>query len=89
MKKYLASLIPLLFCTVLSFIYGTRTPKDFPDPSYPYQTEGALAYLSTGWFCVGVVLSGIFISMFITSDVFYFGAKAIEKKIFDKHARLG
>ena len=80
MKKYLASLIPLLFCTVLSFIYGTKTPKDFPDPSYPYQTEGTLAYLSTGWFYVGVVLSGIFISMFIIGDVFDLVAKAIEKK---------
>jgi len=80
MKKYLASLIPLLFCTVLSFIYGTRTPKDFPDHSYPYQTEGTLAYLSTGWFYVGVVLSGIFISMLIIGDVFDLVAKAIEKK---------
>jgi len=80
MKKYLASLIPLLFCTVLSFIYGTKTLKDFPDPSYPYQTEGTLAYLSTGWFYVGVVLSGIFISMFIIGDVFDLVAKAIEKK---------
>jgi len=39
MKKYLASLIP--------FIYGAKSPKDFPDPSYPYQTKGTLAYLST------------------------------------------
>jgi len=53
---------------------------DFPDPSYPYQTEGALAYLSTGWFCVGVVLSGIFISMFITSDVLILVQRQLKRR---------
>jgi hypothetical protein len=87
MKKYLASLIPFLFCTVLSFIYGTRTPKDFPDPSYPYQTEGTLAFLSTGWFYVGIVISGIFISMFVISDLFDLVVKAIEKKRMERFSK--
>ena len=76
MKKYLASLIP--------FIYGAKSPKDFPDPSYPYQTKGTLAYLSTAWFYIGIILSGIFICMFIINDVFDYIAKAIEKKRMDK-----
>jgi hypothetical protein len=80
MKKYIASLIPFLFCTILSFIYGAKTPKDFPDPSYPYQTKGTLAYLSTTWFYIGVIISTVFISMFIINDVVDYIAKEIEKK---------
>lgn len=87
MKKYLASLIPFLICTLLSFIYGTKTPKDFPDPSFPYQTKDTLSYLSTGWFFVGIVISGIFISMFIISDVFDYVATAIEKKRMARYAK--
>ncbi len=80
MKKYLASLIPLLVCTVLSFVYGTKAPKNFPDPSYPYQTKETLTFLSTTWFYVGIIISAIFISMFIISDIFDWIAKAIRKE---------
>ncbi len=89
MKKYLASLIPFLVCTTLSFIYGVKTSKDFPDPSYPYQTKGTLSYLSTSWFYIGIIISAVFISMFIISDIFDFVAKAIEKKRIDKHSKQG
>lgn len=88
MKKYLASLIPFLFCTILSFSYGTKTPKGFPDPSYPYQTKGTLAYLSTRWFYIGIILSGIFIGMFIINDVFDYVAKAIQKKRMEKYSKM-
>ncbi len=84
MKKYLASLIPLLVCTTLSFIYGIKTPKNFPDPSYPYQTKGTLSYLSTSWFYIGIIISAVFISMFIISDIFDYVAKVLEKKRMDK-----
>ncbi len=80
MKKYLVSLIPFLFCTILSFIYATKTPRDFPDPAYPYQTKSALAYLSTTWFYIGIIISAIFVIMFIISDFFDLVANAIEKK---------
>jgi hypothetical protein len=87
MKKYLVSLIPFFFCTVLSSIYGAKTPKDFPDPVYPYQTKGTLSYLSTTWFYIGIIISGIFISMFIISDIFDYVAKASEKKRMDKYSK--
>jgi formate-dependent nitrite reductase membrane component NrfD len=80
MKKYLASLAPFLFCTILSFIYGTKTPKNYGDPSYPFQTKGTLAYLSTAWFYIGIIMTGVFITMFIISDAVDYLAKAIEKK---------
>ena len=88
MKKYLASLIPFLFCTILSLIYGTKTPKGFPDPTYPYQAEETLAYLSTAWIYIGIILSGIFISMFIINDIYDFVANKIKKKI-DKCSKGG
>jgi len=89
MKKYLASLIPVIFCTILSIIYAVTSPKDYPDPSYPYQTKGTLAYLSTGWFYIGIIVSAAFISMFILSDIFDYIAKAIEKKRMDKYSKRG
>jgi hypothetical protein len=84
MKKYLASLIPFLFCTLLAFIYGAKAPKECPDPSYLYQTEEALAYLSTAWYYIGIIMSGIFVSMFIINDIFDYVANAIKRKRFDK-----
>lgn len=88
MKKYLASLIPVTFCTILSVIYAVKTPKNYPDPSYPYQTEGTLAYLSSGWFYIGIIVSGIFICMFIINDIFNYIARFIEKKRMDKFSNL-
>ena len=85
MKKYLASLMPFLFCTILSFIYGAKTPKDFPDPTYPYQTKGTLAYLSTTWLYIGIIVSTVFISMFMISDFFDYIAQIIKKKRMDKY----
>jgi hypothetical protein len=87
MKKYMASLIPFLFCSILSYIYGTKAPKDFPDPSYPYQTKGTLSYLSTTWFYVGIIMSAIFISMLIIGDIFDYVAKASDKKKMDKYSK--
>ncbi len=84
MKKYLAALIPVIFCTILSLIYGAKAPKDFPDPSYPYQTKGVLSYLSTTWFLVGVVISVIFITILLIDDIFDYLAKVIEKKRMDR-----
>ena len=80
MKKYLASCIPFIVCTILSFIYWVKTPKDYPDPSYPYQTEWILEYLSTGWFFVGIIMTGIFIGMFIISDIFDYVMKLIDRR---------
>jgi hypothetical protein len=84
MKKYAASLIPFVVCTLLSFVYGAKTAKVFPDPSYPYQNEGTLAYLSFTWFYIGVIISVIFIIMFIIGDFVDRIAKTIEKKRMDK-----
>jgi hypothetical protein len=80
MKKYLASFIPFIACTVLSFIYGSKTPKDYPDPTYPYQTELVLEYLSTSWLYVGFIITGIFISMFIISDFLDYIIRLIDKR---------
>jgi len=84
MKKYLATLIPFVICSILSFVYGSKTPKDYPDPSYPYQTSENLAYLSTRWFYIGIIVTGIFICMFIINDFIDYIAKVIEKKRIDK-----
>ncbi|HET6420980.1 MAG TPA: hypothetical protein VFG19_12520 [Geobacteraceae bacterium] len=84
MKKYLASLIPFLACSVFSFIYAIMTSKDISNPSNPYQTEGTLAYLSITWFYIGIIISAIFISMFIINDVFDWFTKAIERKRMDR-----
>ena len=89
MKKYLSSLIPVIFCTILSIVYAVKTPKNYPDSSYPYQTEGTLAYLSTGWFYIGIVVSGIFISMFIINDIYNYIEKLIEKKKMNKLSNQG
>jgi len=89
MKKYLASLVPFVFCTILSFIYAAKTPKDYPDPSYPYQTKGTLTYLSTGWFYIGVIISAAFICMFLLSDIVDYVAKAIEKKRMGNNSKRG
>ena len=72
--------IGIPYCTILSFAYGSTPPKDFPDPSYPYQTPGNLAYLSTTWFYIGIIVSATFISMFIIGDMFDYVAKAIKKR---------
>jgi hypothetical protein len=87
MRKYLASLIPFLFCTILSFIYGVKTPKQFPDPSYPYKTKETLAYLSTAWIYIGIFISAVFISMFMISDIFDYIAQIIKKKRMDKYSK--
>ncbi len=87
MRKYIVSLIPFIFCTILSFIYGAKTPKQFPDPSYPYQTKGALAYLSTAWLYIGITISAVFISMFIISDLFDYVAQMIKKKRIAKYSK--
>jgi hypothetical protein len=79
-RKYLLSLTPFVFCTILSFIYAAKKPKDFPNPSYPYQTEGALAYLSAGWLIIGIVFTGIFLSILLINDILEWVAKAMKKK---------
>lgn len=84
MKKYLVSLIPFIICTILSFVYGAKAPKQFPDLSYPYQTKATLAYLSATWFYIGIIISGIFISMFIINDIFDYVSKVIDKKRMEK-----
>ncbi len=83
MKKYLVALAPLVVCSVLAVIYGNLEPKDFPDPTFPYRTPGALHYLSSRWFLIGVVLSilaFIFIAMEDISDF-------IEKKIWKRRIK--
>jgi hypothetical protein len=77
--KYLVSLIPLVFCTILSFIYGIKTPKDYPHPSYPYKTEGILSYLSTTWFYIGLIITASFIAMFLIDDIFELITKKIKE----------
>jgi hypothetical protein len=76
MIKYLAALIPFIVCTVFAFTYGNISPKDYPDVSYPYRTPEMLSYLSSRWFLIGVVLSGLSFIIILLEDVFEF----IEKK---------
>jgi hypothetical protein len=78
--KYLASLIPFIVCTGLSLVLSLKARKDFPDPSYPFQTEEALHYLSDGWFLIGAVLSGVLFSIMLIEDVFSYFEKLCEKK---------
>ncbi len=80
MKKYVASLIPFIFCAILSFVYAAKTPRHFPYPAYPYQTEGTLAYLSTTWFYIGLIISAAFMTMFIIGDIFDFVIKLMKNK---------
>jgi hypothetical protein len=69
-RKYLASLVPLIICTGLSIIFSLQEPKNFPDPSYPYRTKEALDYLSSGWWLIGIVLSGVLFCIILIEDVF-------------------
>jgi hypothetical protein len=47
-KKYLLALTPFVGCTILSIIFAIKQRKEYPHPSYPYQTEGPLAFFSGG-----------------------------------------
>jgi hypothetical protein len=80
MKKYLIALIPFIFCSGLALIYGHMPPKDYPDPTYPYRTPGALSYLSSRWFLIGLVLSGLFFVFILMEDI----SKYIEKKKWER-----
>lgn len=77
MKKYFIALIPFVACSVLALIYRNLEPKDFPDPTYPYRALGALHYLSSRWFIIGVVLSILAFIFIAMEDISSF----IENKI--------
>ena len=80
MKKYIVALIPFIVCSILSLSYKNIEPKDFPDPTFPYHTQGVLYYLSTRWFMIGIVLSIIFFIFIFMDDISNF----IEKKIWER-----
>jgi hypothetical protein len=73
-------LIPFVGCTIFSIIYGIKQPKEYPDPSYPYQTEGALAFLSTRWFYIGLIMSAGFLTILIINDFFDWVEKVSKKR---------
>lgn len=75
MKKYLASLIPVVFCVILAFAYNLKTPN----PKYSYQTEEALSGIAFVWIVIGVIISCALASMFFIGDVFDWLVKLIEK----------
>jgi hypothetical protein len=79
-KRYLTPLIPFVFCGALSIIYNRMEPKDYPDPSYPYRTQGALDYLSANWFLIGIVISILFLIIVLVEDAFSAIGKHIEKR---------
>ena len=83
-KKYFFCLIPFVFCTFLSIIYATKTPKDYPDPSYPYQTEGTLNFLSYTWFFIGIVITLVLIAVLSMDDFFTWLGKRIERRQIEK-----
>ena len=70
MKKYLIALIPFVVCTVLCFALSTSEPKPYPDPLYPYRNEAALDCLSSMWFVIGIIVSGMAISVLLIEDMF-------------------
>ena len=59
-------------------------PEDYPAKSYPYRSEGALDYLSTGWFAIGIVLSLVVFSLLVIGDIFSYIDKTLEKRRLDK-----
>ncbi len=66
MKKYLATLIPFLICTVLSLGFSFMEPN----PAHPYRTESVLGYLAIVWFYIGIVYSSMFFVIVLLDDVF-------------------
>jgi uncharacterized membrane protein (DUF485 family) len=80
MKKYLASLIPFIFCSVLAFAYWIKTPN----PAFSYQSEANLHGLAFLWLVIGFIITCVFISMFIISDAFDWLTKKIEKMRMEK-----
>jgi hypothetical protein len=73
-------LVPFVGCTILSIIFAIKQPKEYPDPSYPYQTEGPLAFLSTGWFFIGLVISAVFLGILFMNDAFNLVEKVLKKR---------
>ena len=69
MKKYLAALIPFVVCSGLALIYSQMKPTDYPDPTYPYRTPGLLAYLSSTWFIIGIILTALFFIFILMDDI--------------------
>ena len=79
MKKYLVSLIPFAVCVVLSFVYANLKPVEFPNPRYPYASEGGLRYFSFMWLFFGAVFSLSFLCYFLIGDLFDWLDKVIKK----------
>ena len=79
-RKYFASLIPFIICGGLSVIFSLKEPLDFPDASYPYRTKEYLDFLSQGWLLVGVVLSGVFLSIILIDDIFSYFERLREER---------
>jgi hypothetical protein len=83
--KYWAGLMPFIICAGLSVIFSLKAPKDYPDPSYPFETKEMLNYLSEGWFLVGIVLSGVFLSIILLDDVFNYLERLWEERRLRKY----
>jgi len=78
-----------LVCAVLSFAYGVKTLRislthliriKRKARSLTFQPRGV-----TTWCYIGIIISAIFISMFIISDILESVAKVTERRRFDRH----
>jgi hypothetical protein len=87
-KVLLISLIPFILCSILAGLYYTIQPQDYPHLSYPYKTPGALHYLATRWFIIGIVLSILFFLIMVFEDIFTYLDKAIERRQLKKKGLL-
>ena len=88
MKKYLIALSPFVVCSTLTLLYSNLKPKDFPDPTYPYRTQEMLAYLSSRWFWIGIVLSILFFIFILMDDIFKFIEKKKWERILKKDRKI-
>jgi len=55
-----------------------------PKGRRPLQTEGPLAFLSTGWFFIGLVISAVFLGILFMNDAFNLVEKVLKKRRMEK-----
>jgi hypothetical protein len=89
MKRYLVVFVPFAVCTLLALVYANMQPQDYPHPSYPYRTPGVLWYLSTRWFIIGIVLSGVALSILLFHDIFNAMERYFEKRSIERDMKRG
>jgi len=76
MKKYFWVLVPFLICTSLALFFAFTDPN----PDAAYGREWIYDYLSGSWLGIGVILSGLTLSILFIYDIFDFWERASKRR---------